>query len=59
MINADKNISVEEKNEDTKTIEFFVAVNLSVIQDSNSLIYSLHKNYKSIHLRLFKPPPEV
>jgi len=50
---------VEEKNEDTKTIEFFVAVNLSVIQDSNSLIYSLHKNYKSIHLRLFKPPPEV
>ena len=59
IVNLEGELELEEKETEKKIFE--ESVNLDYLKNDSckSLIYTLPKNYQSVFLKSFSPPPEV
>ena len=59
IVNLEGELESEEKETEKKIFEESVYLDYAKIDSYKSLIYTLPKNYQSVFLKSFSPPPEV
>ena len=59
IVNLEGELEFEEKETEKKIFEESVYLDYPKIVSTKSLIYTLPKNYQSVFLKSFSPPPEV
>ena len=59
IVNLEGDLELEEKETEKKIFEKSVYLDYAKIDSCKSLIHALAKNYQSVFLKSFSPPPEV
>ena len=59
IVNLEGDLELEEKETEKKIFEESVYLDYAKIDSCKSLIHALAKNYQSVFLKSFSPPPEV
>lgn len=59
LVNLEGDLELEEKETEKKIFEESVYLDYAKIDSYKTLIHTLAKNYQSVFLKSFSPPPEV
>ena len=59
IVNLEGDLELEEKETEKKIFEKSVYLDYAKIDSRKTLIHTLAKNYQSVFLKSFSPPPEV
>jgi hypothetical protein len=59
IVNIEGDLELDEKETEKKNFEESVYLDYAKIDSCKSLIHALAKNYQSVFLKSFSPPPEV
>ena len=59
IVNLEGDLELEEKETEKKIFEESVYLDYAKIDSYKTLIHTLAKNYQSVFLKSFSPPPEV
>ena len=59
LVNLEGDLELEEKETEKKIFEESVYLDYAKIDSCKTLIHTLAKNYQSVFLKSFSPPPEV
>ena len=59
IVNLEGDLELEEKETEKKIFEESVYLDYAKIDSCKTLIHTLAKNYQSVFLKSFSPPPEV
>ena len=59
IVNIEGDLELDEKETEKKKFEESVYLDYAKIDSCKSLIHALAKNYQSVFLKSFSPPPEV